>query len=71
MPHLTTNKGKGNLGALIRLAMNPLLWAQLMVYGFVKVTARIRAKRQWRSQSAYAWERDDSSRKPQPQAARQ
>jgi hypothetical protein len=61
-PNLMANGGASNSRALVRLAGHPSLWPCLVVYGFVKVVARIRAKRMWRSRAAYVWERDDSSR---------
>jgi len=66
-PELTANRGQGNRAALIRLALRPWWWAKLTVYVYVKVIARVRARRRIREQARAPeaeaiWERDESSR---------
>jgi glycosyltransferase involved in cell wall biosynthesis len=61
-PTLWTNKGASNHGALLRLWRNPLLWAKLALYCYVKLIARMRARRRFRQGLTQVWERDESSR---------
>jgi hypothetical protein len=61
-PQMTRNVGHDNRPALMRLALQPWLWPKLAVYGYVKVVARVRARRQIRTGSAIHWERDETSR---------
>lgn len=61
-PALGLNVGAGNRPALIGLTRRPWLWAKLAVYGYVKVAARLAAKRRIRSGKQLTWERDDTSR---------
>jgi hypothetical protein len=68
-PQLSGNRGPGNRQALMCLALRPGWWPSLGVYGYVKVMARLRAKRQMRQRRArpdapVVWERDETSRQP-------
>jgi len=62
-PELWANKGQSNGGHLLRLWRNPLLWPQLTVYCYVKLIARLRARRRLRKGLSKIWERDESSRR--------
>lgn len=66
-PALSVNVGAGNHAALISLASRPWLWGKLVVYGYVKVVARLEAKRRIRSGKHLAWGRDDTSRAASPE----
>ena len=70
MPELWGNKGPGNGAALKSLAMRPWLWPKLAAYGYVKLAARVGARRRLKSGRHKVWERDESSRvgKPVPLA---
>jgi glycosyltransferase involved in cell wall biosynthesis len=68
-PELAQNAGKSNLPTIFRLAMLPWRWPKLAVYGYVKVRARMLAKRRIRSCEGVEWERDDTSREVAPVAA--
>jgi glycosyltransferase involved in cell wall biosynthesis len=59
---LWPNKGTPNNGALRRLAPRVDLWPKLAVYGFVKVAARFRSRRQSKPGRVFVWERDEKSR---------
>jgi hypothetical protein len=61
-PELWANKGRSNGGQLLRLWKNTLLWPKLTVYCYVKLIARVRAKRRLRQGTTRTWERDESSR---------
>jgi hypothetical protein len=61
-PQLWVNRGDGNGAALKRLALRPRWWPRLMVYGYVKLEARRRARKLMQKQQEAAWERDDTSR---------
>ena len=60
-PALWANKGDSNRRALISLFARPLLWPPLLVYLYVRILARQKAKRLLRNRS-FLWERDDTSR---------
>jgi glycosyltransferase involved in cell wall biosynthesis len=53
--------GSSNRAALAALALRPALWAHLVVYAYVKIVARLRARYRLYTQNR-AWERDDTSR---------
>jgi glycosyltransferase involved in cell wall biosynthesis len=61
MPQLTRNVGASNRKALSLLALRPWLWPKLGVYAYVKLLARMRARRRIRA-GIRQWERDDTSR---------
>jgi hypothetical protein len=65
-PELWANKGESNSGQLLRLWRNPLLWPKLAVYCYVKLIARLLAKRRLRKGLSKIWERDESSRQKVP-----
>lgn len=56
--------GKSYGGAFSIVAVRPWLWPAAIVYLWVNVASRVRARRQLRRRDAYVWERDTSSRKP-------
>jgi glycosyltransferase involved in cell wall biosynthesis len=62
VPQQWSHGGGGNGRALLGLCVRPWMWARLGVYGYVKVAARVRGRRQLRSSSRPAWERDETSR---------
>jgi glycosyltransferase involved in cell wall biosynthesis len=65
-PDLWKNEGSSHRGALARLAIRPRWWPAIAVYCFVRFLARRRAKIRFRSGDHNRWERDDSSRTPEP-----
>jgi glycosyltransferase involved in cell wall biosynthesis len=60
-PRLWRNKGKSNHKTLVGLVSRPWLWPKLIVYYYVNLTARSKARRRNREQS-FSWERDNTSR---------
>jgi hypothetical protein len=56
----TSNKGYGGAARLV--LGRPALWPAAVVYVWVNVVTRLRARRQLKRLAAYKWERDDSSR---------
>jgi glycosyltransferase involved in cell wall biosynthesis len=65
-PKLSRNVGASNGPALLRLATRPWLWPKLSVYGYVKVRAKLAARRRVRSGGQLEWIRDDTSRSMGP-----
>jgi glycosyltransferase involved in cell wall biosynthesis len=61
-PRLNRNIGASNHATLVRLAARPRLWAGLLVYCYVKVVARLDARRQMRRGQSLTWQRDNTSR---------
>lgn len=68
-PHLTGNRGASNRPALLRMTLRPWNWPALAVYGYVKSVAKAKARRRFRTGRGPRWERDETSRQPQPAAA--
>ncbi len=60
-PDLWKNKGDSNHKALMSLFKEPWLWPKLMVYWYVRIIARGKAKLRLRT-NTFIWERDDTSR---------
>jgi glycosyltransferase involved in cell wall biosynthesis len=60
-PELWENRGKSNAWALAGLFKYPWLWHKLLVYAFVAILARCRAKLELRRRN-FAWQRDETSR---------
>jgi hypothetical protein len=60
-PQRWRNRGPSNRPALLALLKQPTMWPSLAVYSYVKVMARLRARRKLRAGRA-GWERDQSSR---------
>ena len=60
-PELWENRGGSNAWALARLFKYPWLWHKLLVYSFIAILARCRAKLQLRRKT-FAWRRDETSR---------
>lgn len=61
-PGLWQNRGAKNSAALAWMVLNPAWWPKLAVYGYVKVVARLRARRKMRMGTSNVWERDETSR---------
>jgi glycosyltransferase involved in cell wall biosynthesis len=61
-PEKWPNRGCSNGSELLRLWKDPLLWAKLTVYCYVKLISRLRAQRRLRRGLTKVWERDQSSR---------
>jgi glycosyltransferase involved in cell wall biosynthesis len=61
-PSLQSEPSASHVPGLLRMALNPLNWPALAVYGYVKVVSRARARKRWRSGDHTRWERDESSR---------
>ena len=55
------NRGASNAAAVRALCAQPARWPMLLVYAFVKISARVRARRRLRA-CDLRWERDESSR---------
>lgn len=64
-PELSVNKGETNNRALVGLFREPRLWPGLLIYCCVNILARSKAVVRSRIR-AYAWQRDDTSRRPLP-----
>jgi hypothetical protein len=71
MPDRWQHRGPANSRPLMGLFRDPRLWTALLAYGYVKVAARLRARRRLRqmegrrdAQPAHVWERDETSRQP-------
>jgi glycosyltransferase involved in cell wall biosynthesis len=60
-PELWINKGDSNHKILLSLVTRPILWPQLLVYLYVRIIARRKARSRLRT-NAFVWERDESSR---------
>lgn len=60
-PHLWQNRGRSNWPMLLRLLPKIPIWDKLLIYGLVKLLARIKALYQLRT-SRLSWARDESSR---------
>jgi hypothetical protein len=60
-PDLWLNKGESNDSTLFQLFRYPTLWHKLIVYCFVTLTAKGRAKNRLRAGN-FMWQRDESSR---------
>jgi glycosyltransferase involved in cell wall biosynthesis len=60
-PQLWRNRGESNHKALVGLLRRPSLWPRLLIYYYVNLTARSRARRRNRERS-FLWERDNTSR---------
>lgn len=60
-PDLWKNVGERNHRKLIGLLKYPPLWAKVLIYVFVNVTAQYKARARLRSRTI-VWERDDTSR---------
>jgi len=57
-------QAKKSYGTAARLVLfRPQLWPAAIVYLWVNLVTRFRARRQMRTLSTYVWERDDSSRR--------
>jgi glycosyltransferase involved in cell wall biosynthesis len=65
-PELYTNNGRTNNRALIGLFKEPRLWPALIIYSWVSVIARSRAK--FRRPSRTVWHQDETSRRPLPES---
>ncbi len=61
-PELFQNEGERHGPALAKLAINPLLWPMLLVYGYVRIAARRASRKRMINGDHKTWERDDSSR---------
>jgi glycosyltransferase involved in cell wall biosynthesis len=70
-PQLFVNKLDGHGHALLKLARDPRWWPKICVYLYVRLATRLLGYKRYRWGDHRKWERDESSRKPQPQAARQ
>lgn len=60
-PELWKRQGKGNNDTLLELFKYPWLWHKLLIYSFVTITARRRARKHLQDGN-FSWQRDDSSR---------
>jgi glycosyltransferase involved in cell wall biosynthesis len=60
-PRLWRNRGESNHKTLVGLLGRPSLWTKLLVYYYVNLTARSKARRRNRERS-FLWERDNTSR---------
>lgn len=60
-PELWSNKGDSNRATLVRLCRLPWLWLKLLVYCYVRATAKRQAKARLVSKN-FVWERDETSR---------
>lgn len=65
-PQLWGNLGPENGNSLKRLALRPWLWPRLAAYTYVKVAARLRARRTLGRGGSAIWERDHTSRQVTP-----
>jgi glycosyltransferase involved in cell wall biosynthesis len=65
-PQVERNENAAHGGPLARLAVNPLNWPRLAAYLYVKVATRRRSRARLRRGDHNRWERDDTSRQPQP-----
>jgi glycosyltransferase involved in cell wall biosynthesis len=61
-PQLRRNVGASNAPVLLKLAARPWLWPRLAVYAYVKIRAKLAARRRARSGRPLEWIRDDTSR---------
>ena len=61
-PDLFNNEGEPHGQALAKMALNPLRWPALAVYGYVRIAARRASKKRMDAGDHKTWERDDSSR---------
>ena len=60
-PRLSENRGNSNHNAILALFRRPMLWPKLLVYNYVTILARHRARVRLRAGDP-GWERDDTSR---------
>jgi hypothetical protein len=58
---LLAERGRANRPVLLKLGRCPRLWPKLAVYIYVKVVARVRARKRIRNAQCI-WERDETSR---------
>jgi len=61
-PELFNNEGEPHSKALLKLAVNPLLWPKLAVYMYVRLASRRASSQRMKKGDHATWERDDSSR---------
>lgn len=61
-PDLMGNETKDYAGALRGLFAKPSMWPKVVVYLYVNLMSRMRARRRFRKLSDYKWEKDLSSR---------
>lgn len=55
-------RDKSQTMGLVRIALNPLNWASLAMYGYVKVASRLRYRQRKRNGRHKTWSRDETSR---------
>jgi hypothetical protein len=60
-PHLWLNRGPSNHRALLQLYRQPRLWPALLIYSWVMIEARRRARHRIRTRQE-SWQRDETSR---------
>jgi glycosyltransferase involved in cell wall biosynthesis len=63
-PELFLNKQDGHGHALLGLLKNPIWWARIVVYLYVRVLSRLLAYRRFYFGDHRHWERDETSRQP-------
>jgi glycosyltransferase involved in cell wall biosynthesis len=59
-------KTKRYFRALSTILKSPSLYVATVPYLYVNIISRLRARKQFKSTKCYVWERDNSSRSPQP-----
>jgi hypothetical protein len=60
--HLWRNEEVAHASLLARLALNPLWWPSLAVYGYAKLMTRRRVRQRFQRGQINLWERDETSR---------
>lgn len=61
-PELWLNEAGGASVGLLRCFAKPWLWPSLLIYGYVKIVSRRRARARLRKKDFSTWERDESTR---------
>ncbi len=62
-PSLIKNERKNYSGGILDNVTKPLNWPKVIIYLYVSIMSRIRARRRLDNISSYLWEKDNSSRR--------